>query len=171
MFSFKTLSALSLFTALLVQATPVKLADGSKTVLGRDAADPTQTPGPLEWQYLGCYEDKEGADRIFPLRPTTDIPSDKTSYELCTAACLTDGYYLAGLETGQWYSRFTKMAQTHIPLILGSECWCSNFEKTPQASLKGLPEGSCKSPCTGNTTTTCGGAWAMDIYAFMPHKA
>jgi hypothetical protein len=101
MFNFKTLSALSLFTALLVQATPVKLADGSKTILGRDAANPTPTPGPLEWQYYGCFEDKEGDGRIFPLRPMTLIPAEGTTTDLCIQACKLDGYFLAGLETGQ----------------------------------------------------------------------
>ena len=107
MFNLKTLSAISLFTALplftalLVQATPVKLADGTKTVARRDAANPTQTSGPLSWQYLGCFEDKEGDDRIFPLRPTYIIDYDKTTYQSCTRACQTDGYTLAGLETGE----------------------------------------------------------------------
>jgi hypothetical protein len=86
-------SMLPLFSAMLVKATPV--AHGNGGMMKR--FDENQALYKLDY---GCYKDDIN-DRVFPARPKTDIPMDKTTVKACYEACLSEEWRLAGLQNGK----------------------------------------------------------------------
>lgn len=49
-------------------------------------------------------------------------------------------------------------------LQFGEQCWCGNTLDTAGGAGAVLPSSSCNSPCNGDTTTLCGGTWALSLY-------
>eukprot|EP01059_Diplonema_ambulator_P031125 TRINITY_DN562_c0_g2_i1.p1 TRINITY_DN562_c0_g2~~TRINITY_DN562_c0_g2_i1.p1 ORF type:complete len:887 (+),score=180.57 TRINITY_DN562_c0_g2_i1:316-2661(+) len=87
--------------------------------------------------YVGCYDD-DAADRMFPTRAYISLAN---TVEECASVCSWNGYKYAGLQASD-------------------ECWCGNTI----ASAKRLVGTLCHSPCTGNSSETCGSAYRNSVY-------
>ena len=61
--------------------------------------------------------------------------------ENCKEFCQIYGYAFAGVQNSK-------------------KCFCGQFAPTHL-----LPESKCNKKCTGNQTQTCGGKWAINVYA------
>ncbi|KAB8295124.1 hypothetical protein EYC80_007056 [Monilinia laxa] len=104
---------------------------------------PQTNPGSGLWNFLGCYTEGQGGRLLIYQTVSTGRASGMT-VDVCTAACQSGGYSLAGVE-------------------YADECWCGN-----QLSNGGTlaPEGDCATLCTGNSSEFCGGTNRFDIYDF-----
>ncbi|KIM43418.1 hypothetical protein M413DRAFT_25789 [Hebeloma cylindrosporum] len=90
--------------------------------------------------HLGCW--KDSAPRTLHHRVSSADVADKTSFQGCTDVCFNAGWPLAGVE-------------------YGDECYCGNGILYNY----GLSE-SCNMDCPGgNTSVTCGGPDAIQIYS------
>ncbi|XP_048254017.1 xylosyltransferase oxt-like [Haliotis rufescens] len=87
-------------------------------------------------EYLGCF--KDSAARILP----HPYSSQSLTQEVCTAYCTTEGYALAGTQSG-------------------NQCFCGN--SIPTGHIRD-DENNCQRPCAGNTTLICGGTWYSSVY-------
>jgi hypothetical protein len=85
----------------------------------------------------------DSASRAFA-SPAFYTFSDNTPAK-CATQCGSKGYAFAAVENGQ-------------------ECMCSNgyVNNTAPATA---PVSECNTPCSGNSTLTCGGAWRMEVFA------
>ncbi|ESZ98504.1 hypothetical protein SBOR_1166 [Sclerotinia borealis F-4128] len=106
---------------------------------------PQTNPGSGLWKFSGCYTEGQGG-RLLPYQVTPTGGASTMTVELCTSACQTGGYSLAGVE-------------------YADECWCGN-----QLSNGGTlaPEGisGCAQLCAGNSSEYCGGTNRLDVYDF-----
>ncbi|KAG8892909.1 hypothetical protein FRC01_013887, partial [Tulasnella sp. 417] len=103
----------------------------------------TTTPTASGYAQLGCFRDS--FNRVLPVAGGS---ADTTSQSIskCQATCFAMGYAYAGLETG-------------------SECWCGDSIHVYSDSGSSLDAASgCGMQCTGDSTKTCGGTWALMIY-------
>ncbi|OQO08641.1 hypothetical protein B0A48_06511 [Cryoendolithus antarcticus] len=89
--------------------------------------------------YAGCYSDSANL-RSFPMQL---FDNSSTTIELCTAACVSQGYSVAGIEHS-------------------SQCYCGSA-MTYQAQR--VIEGSCNMGCAGNTTEMCGGISRLSVFS------
>ena len=90
------------------------------------------------WTYVGCYDDQIHDPSTLPF--DTFGPFNNMTVELCISSCKGNGYRYAGLE------------------YYGS-CYCGNAIQGPPANPS-----QCNTPCTGNTSETCGGANTLSIW-------
>ncbi|EWG47706.1 hypothetical protein FVEG_07758 [Fusarium verticillioides 7600] len=95
-------------------------------------------PGP-QYKDLGCFVDSTSA-RVLP----TLISHAGNTPTKCKAACADGGFAYAGLE-------------------FGSQCWCGS---APQQDL--VQSQSCNIACPGDSTLTCGGSNAIELFATVP---
>ncbi|KAA8569468.1 hypothetical protein EYC84_001099 [Monilinia fructicola] len=104
---------------------------------------PQTNPGAGLWNFLGCYTEGQGG-RILIYQIVSTGGDSGMTVDVCTAACQSGGYSLAGVE-------------------YADECWCGN-----QLSNGGTlaPESDCATLCTGNSSEFCGGTNRLDIYDF-----
>ncbi|CBJ25804.1 conserved unknown protein [Ectocarpus siliculosus] len=110
-----------------------------------DLTDPPATAPPttdppataVSSGYLGCYADTR-TSRIFSAPIIAD--ADNNSAETCKATCVGYAYY--GLQ-------------------YALQCFCGTADE--DYTLHG-ESNNCLYPCTGDASSTCGGAWAMDVY-------
>ena len=119
---------------------------------------PVTVPSVGLWKSLGCYTYVStctvpscffnASDRPFASDSTATrtlsyapgLPSSNT-IEVCTAACYSAGYHLAGAE-------------------YGAECYCGNsFENGGAPSALG----DCNMACAGNSTEACGGPNRLNV--------
>ncbi|CAM9520719.1 unnamed protein product, partial [Ectocarpus fasciculatus] len=102
-------------------------------------APPTPAPAvpSIVTGYLGCYTDTRS--RIFSAPIITD--AENNSPETCMAACVGYAYY--GLQ-------------------YASQCFCGTADE--DYTIYGEAS-NCNLSCTGDAASTCGGNWAMDVYA------
>jgi WSC domain len=106
---------------------------------------PQTNPGPGLWNFVGCYA--EGTTgRALPNGVGTTGGSAALTVSLCTSACQTAGYVLAGVE----YS---------------GECYCAN---TVQNGGILAPDGltGCNMLCNGNKSEFCGGGGRLNLYDY-----
>ncbi|CAM9848210.1 unnamed protein product, partial [Ectocarpus fasciculatus] len=87
--------------------------------------------------YIGCYTD--AISRIFSAPIIAD--AENNSPETCMAACVGYAYY--GLQYGK-------------------QCFCGTADE--DYTIYG-ESNNCVYACPGDASSTCGGAWAMDVYA------
>eukprot|EP01064_Diplonema_japonicum_P024550 TRINITY_DN3514_c0_g1_i1.p1 TRINITY_DN3514_c0_g1~~TRINITY_DN3514_c0_g1_i1.p1 ORF type:complete len:666 (+),score=165.37 TRINITY_DN3514_c0_g1_i1:68-1999(+) len=86
--------------------------------------------------YQGCYTDS----KHFRALPEYAYSSDSNTIEECTGVCYHNGYAYAGVQYGE-------------------QCWCGNRKKHRKTS-----ESQCATPCTGDSTQTCGGSRKNSLY-------
>eukprot|EP00904_Undaria_pinnatifida_P011612 jgi/Undpi1/7581/HiC_scaffold_23.g10054.m1 len=101
------------------------------------------SPVPDSDDYIGCYNDMLG-DRVL----TTVITDDAMTSAVCAAACGETSQYYYGLQQG-------------------NECWCAGCDITDNDTNQNFDrhgEGSCSTPCAGDSTSTCGGDMAISLY-------
>lgn len=121
---------------------PTKIAVVPSSSSSTSSSTPTATSG---CQYLGCYTDQ----RDHPLRTLSNNgiiaggPQGVT-IEVCQAACVAQGYMLAGLE-------------------FANECYCDNVLRN---GGKLAPDGNagCNMSCAGNNKEICGGPDRLSLY-------
>ncbi|KAH6918266.1 WSC domain-containing protein [Coprinopsis sp. MPI-PUGE-AT-0042] len=90
-----------------------------------------------EWKFVGCY--KDGSPRR--LQHLGGSSGSRTVGK-CLEVCAAGQFILGGLE-------------------YGSECYCGNSILYDHGIL---PESECGMPCSGNSSTTCGGANTIQVY-------
>ncbi|OTB15455.1 hypothetical protein K445DRAFT_318300 [Daldinia sp. EC12] len=123
------------------------------------AYNPTLTPKDSMYSLLGCYSRGAGPpganlfgeedDYVVP----TKVPPDKLTISACLEACTSldplkktsDHYELVGLSNG-------------------SECFCG-LELVAEA--RKLTLGDCDTPCTGDSSLSCGGKDTVAVYRFI----
>jgi hypothetical protein len=105
------------------------------TAAGAGAAAATATTLPSGWSSMGCYKDQDPRSLEVAMGS-----SDSQTISGCVGSCAKAGYAYAGIESGK-------------------ECWCSN-----EPTLVSAPDSDCKSPCSGDGWSTCGGDWRLSVY-------
>ncbi|KAF8534900.1 putative glyoxal oxidase precursor [Trichophaea hybrida] len=120
-------------------------ANGAASSSSSSSATPTSSStgsAPTGWTNLGCYTDSVGARTL----GTPMFVGSPMTVELCTAACHSSGFILAGLE-------------------YAGECYCDNTLKNGGGPA---PDGStgCNMPCNGNAAEMCGGSNRLNMYSF-----
>eukprot|EP00903_Cladosiphon_okamuranus_P010393 g9831.t1 len=100
-------------------------------------ADPVDPAVPSDANYVGCYADKNGDERIMVLAETSG-PGVPLNAEICSGLCSNSAFY------GTQY---------------GYECWCGMTDDYDQHG-----EGECNEACLGFPGETCGGKYAMSVY-------
>lgn len=88
-----------------------------------------------------CLSDANSPNRLL----TYSYIDAKLTLESCTTACSNREFKYAAV---QW----------------GRECWCGNSLNTAGGAGKTLPASLCSTPCTGDSTSTCGGYYALTVY-------
>ena len=63
--------------------------------------------------------------------------------ENCKEFCFIYGYAFAGVQDSK-------------------QCFCGNIQPSMMMSI---PNSECTKKCSGDNSQTCGGAWAMNVYA------
>nr|POE47016.1 wsc domain-containing protein [Quercus suber] len=91
--------------------------------------------------YQGCWSDQVPAS--FDSLATMVYANASNTIELCTNACVADGYSIAGMENG-------------------SQCWCGNSVQNKAAVVV---DTSCNIPCPGNTKEVCGGPTRLSLFS------
>jgi hypothetical protein len=120
----------------------------TKTVYA-NKANPAPTDAPQQlyeksaediagFQYVGCYKDS----RNRALNGETLPKIGDASNTACVAYCESKGFSVAGTEHG-------------------GECFCGNG----LSPLEKLDDGECAMACKGDEAQTCGGDWALSVYA------
>ena len=104
---------------------------------GSQVVTPCTTPF-APWTYVGCYNDQVHDPSTLPF--DTFGPFNNMTVELCISSCKGNGYRYAGLE------------------YYGS-CYCGGAIQGPPADPS-----QCNTPCTGDTSETCGGANTLSIW-------
>ncbi|WVQ72060.1 hypothetical protein IAR50_001604 [Cryptococcus sp. DSM 104548] len=88
--------------------------------------------------YQGCYQDKSGHLAL----TNNSWTSTAMTAAQCVNGCSELGYSHAGVEAG-------------------NTCYCGN---TVSTTVTVLPASQCQTACTGNSSATCGGTQALDLY-------
>ena len=100
---------------------------------------PADDPVPTrQYTAKGCQSEPQNTRAL----TGKSFNDDAMTVEKCAAGCA--GYSYFGLE---YYH----------------ECYCGN---AISAGSSGLTNGECKFPCAGDSAQTCGGDWALNLYAF-----
>ncbi|KAH9884963.1 hypothetical protein C8Q73DRAFT_660561 [Cubamyces lactineus] len=96
---------------------------------------------PLNWTTLAaCAIDNPA--RILAGDITTQVANNTAAQ--CVASCAAAGFGYAGVE-------------------FGNECHCGTGLVAP---LEDAPATDCNTPCAGNSSFACGGAWRIQVYSF-----
>ncbi|KAJ7678763.1 glycosyl hydrolase catalytic core-domain-containing protein [Mycena rosella] len=95
---------------------------------------------PAGWFYVGCKVDV--GNRI--LVAANQVSTTNTP-QTCIAFCSGNGYTMAGVEFGQ-------------------ECWCGSSYNPVAGTVQSAADADCSSPCTGDSTQTCGGSSRIQVY-------
>ncbi|ODO11105.1 hypothetical protein I350_01707 [Cryptococcus amylolentus CBS 6273] len=88
--------------------------------------------------YQGCYQDKSGHLAL----TNNSWTSTAMTAAQCVNGCSELGYSYAGVEGG-------------------NTCYCGS---KVSSTVTVLPASQCQTACTGNSTATCGGTQALDLY-------
>ncbi|KAM0714477.1 hypothetical protein Q7P37_010264 [Cladosporium fusiforme] len=89
--------------------------------------------------YAGCWSDSN--PRTFPNQVYEDTKGN--TIDKCTSTCVSKGFSIAGLE-------------------FGSQCYCGNAMTS--GAVKVI-ESSCKTPCAGNSSQSCGGTSRLSVFS------
>ncbi|KAK0520827.1 hypothetical protein OC834_006888 [Tilletia horrida] len=116
-------------------------AGPTPTQTGTPTASLNIVPSANSLAYQGCWQEPAGgAQRALS---TKVAEASNMTVQICTSQCKQAGFKIAGLEYAQ-------------------ECWCGNGI-APGSSK--VADAQCSSPCAGNTTTACGGAFLLTSYS------
>ncbi|KAE8445874.1 hypothetical protein EG329_012797 [Mollisiaceae sp. DMI_Dod_QoI] len=123
-----------------ISALPTSTSTTSSTAASATATGPALSG----WKSLGCYTDGVGSRTLET--EIYSIPGADMTVELCTAACLSAGFDLAGLE-------------------YAGECYCDTSFHNGGGPA---PDGNmyCDMACNGNTAETCGGPNRLNVYSY-----
>ncbi|WVQ70514.1 hypothetical protein IAR50_000033 [Cryptococcus sp. DSM 104548] len=72
-----------------------------------------------------------------------------------------NSWTLSSMSVNQCINGCSELGYAYAGLYSGSQCYCGN---TPSSSKSILPTSQCQTKCAGNSTGTCGGSAAMDLY-------
>ncbi|TYJ52507.1 hypothetical protein B9479_006901 [Cryptococcus floricola] len=72
-----------------------------------------------------------------------------------------NSWTLSSMSVNQCINGCSELGYGYAGLYSGSQCYCGN---TPSSSKSVLPTSQCQTKCAGNSTGTCGGGAAMDLY-------
>ncbi|KAI0049114.1 WSC-domain-containing protein [Auriscalpium vulgare] len=115
---------------------------------------PTIVPSVGLWESVGCYNDSTDARALE--RP---VNAGNVTVQSCTAACLAEGFSLAGLE-------------------FGKECWCGlslrnnaiyvgDYDGIDMGEFREDPNGDyCNMGCEGSPADLCGGSNRLNLYNY-----
>ncbi|OCH94040.1 WSC-domain-containing protein [Obba rivulosa] len=126
-------------------SAPVASVSGASMVVSSAAAAPTASnvaaPAPQVpsgWSAAGCVSDN-GARTLngFSLATDTMTPG------ICVSTCASKGFSMAGIEYGR-------------------ECYCGDSFVNGGGSS--LAASTCSMACSGDSSSTCGGSWALSLY-------
>jgi hypothetical protein len=101
---------------------------------------PTLGPSPTSWTDLGCYAE----DPELPIleKNMSQVGGDGSlTVPQCQDACYRARYKFAGVQEG-------------------NQCWCSSYVGGEWTN----DQADCNSPCSGDTTTFCGGKGVLYAY-------
>ncbi|KAG9003868.1 hypothetical protein FRB90_011102 [Tulasnella sp. 427] len=132
-----TTTATTTATASSISSTTTTLTPTTTTTTTTSSASSTPT-----WTALGCYTDQSSPRT---LSGTSYTSTTSMTYASCQAYCLGKGYIYAGVEYGQ-------------------ECWCGSTINSPGA--KTTVSGACATPCSGDTSSICGGGWVLTVFKY-----
>lgn len=90
--------------------------------------------------YQGCYIDTSSPSRLLPSLTSS---SNSMTPALCKSTCLANNYPWYGLE-------------------YANECYCAT--NLPTSAREASSASECSSPCSGDSTFTCGGVWRLSVY-------
>jgi hypothetical protein len=91
-----------------------------------------------DFKYVGCYKDTSSRALRGEVLPKIGDASNTA----CVDYCAAKGFAVAGTE-------------------YGGECFCGNS----LSPLEKLDDGECATACKGDANQTCGGSWALSVYA------
>lgn len=94
-------------------------------------------------KYLGCVNEIPGRALTGP-----SYSGEQMSVESCQKFCLTNNYWMAGVEAGR-------------------ECYCGKFLAKPAAYRESA---ACDMPCTGSAKQKCGGWGKVSIFNMTDYK-
>ncbi|KAK3940029.1 WSC domain-containing protein, partial [Diplogelasinospora grovesii] len=97
-------------------------------------------PAIADWQYGGCF--KDDTSRALKNASITIPDVSGMTSERCITFCQAQGFRLAGVE-------------------YGSQCFCGNVLLDSWL----LGDSICDSPCSGDSTESCGGNWALSVWS------
>lgn len=102
---------------------------------------PRPVPALPQGRYAGCYSDstERALGDLKFLGQVDGTPMDNNQ---CLDMCKNAGYKLAGTEDG-------------------TECYCGNYVYNSYL----IDDSRCSTPCSGDSTASCGGPWALAIYS------
>ncbi|KAF8877263.1 WSC domain-containing protein [Infundibulicybe gibba] len=132
----KLTSTLALFATLL--GTVLSVAHAATETDGSNSATTPAAPG---FSYLGCIA--EGGTST-SLRALTGASFTQTNMTPLVCQSLCSGYRYAGIE-------------------IGTQCFCGN-SFSHGATGNAIPESNCPTPCGGDPSQKCGGAWTLSLY-------
>ncbi|KAI6382687.1 hypothetical protein MCOR25_000498 [Pyricularia grisea] len=92
-------------------------------------------------RYAGCYSDSTER-ALGDLKFLGEVDGTPMDNGQCLDMCQKSGYKLAGTEDG-------------------TECYCGNYVYNSYL----IDDSRCSSPCSGDSTASCGGPWALAIYS------
>lgn len=113
----------------------------TKTVYAKKPTATAQSSGSADisgFKYVGCYKDKISRVLSGEVLPKLGLVSNT----VCVDYCASKGFSVAGTE-------------------YGGECYCGNQLST----LEKLDDAKCAMACKGDAGQTCGGDWALTLYA------
>lgn len=113
------------------------------TVFNGEVSEPTP-PAPIDgWKYEGCYSDDQ-AGRTLTYGGMVPGGGDAMTNQLCTAACKSAGFTLAGTE-------------------YGGECYCGNVFSNGGAQVLA----GCNMVCNGDSAQICGGSARLSVWSLI----
>ncbi|KAF2205966.1 copper radical oxidase [Delitschia confertaspora ATCC 74209] len=98
---------------------------------------------PADWKYSGCLNDDFPDHVLF----YQSILKHNNTANNCISQCSKFGYNAGGLEYGE-------------------ECYCGDVSDTIVAGAQLVDESNCQMPCSGNSTSICGGSRKMSFYTW-----
>ncbi|CAM9680684.1 unnamed protein product [Pylaiella littoralis] len=107
---------------------------------------PSTTSGGDEYEYSGCYADPEDG-RSMAKEADSDAMTaavSRSMKRICFCATLCSGSPFFGTQYGK-------------------ECWCGDDSSAQILSVNGVT--TCGDSCSGDSSETCGGSYAMSVYS------
>ncbi|KAL1864253.1 hypothetical protein Daus18300_007850 [Diaporthe australafricana] len=91
----------------------------------------------VKYTAQGCYGEPQGSRALHRVLSSAKMTSNK-----CLVLCSYNSFYYAGLQ-------------------FGTECWCGN---SLDPNAKPIDQSKCSIPCGGDSSETCGGSLALQLF-------
>jgi hypothetical protein len=82
---------------------------------------------------------------------------------MCAVLCREQKFFLDAL--GPTLMHWQAAGYTMAGVEGGNQCFCGNGWTTPSIPPTAAPVSQCSNPCAGDSSQTCGGSWAIQIYS------